>query len=278
MRRLLGALAAAMGVGAAGTAIAGPSVEIDNAAVHVVISPEARSDIHIDIVRGNPRMPLRVWSLFGRTYIDGGLGHRIQGCGGPPGAPTAFVWGIGQVPLSAMPQIVIHTPLDVEVATGGAVWGEVGRSASLDLSNAGCGAWVAGDVRGKLRIAEAGSGAVRTGAAGSADISVAGAGDVAVGQVAGAVAAMDVGSGDIDVASVNGPFNVRIAGSGRVRAASGRVSLMQASIAGSGGVLLNGVAGQLHASIMGSGDVRVARVTGGVTKAVMGSGEVRVGS
>jgi len=92
------------------------------------------------------------------------------------------------------------------------------------------------------------------------------------------VAAMDVGSGDIDVASVNGPFNVRIAGSGRVRAASGRVSLMQASIAGSGGVLLNGVAGQLHASIMGSGDVRVARVTGGVTKAVMGSGEVRVGS
>jgi hypothetical protein len=278
MRRLLGVLAAAVGLGVAGAAAAGPSVEIDNAALHVVIAPEARSDIHIDILRGNPRLPLRIWSFLGRTYIDGGLDHRIQGCGGSPGQPAAFIWGLGQTPLGAMPQIVIHVPLDVQVSAGGAVWGEVGRSASLDLANAGCGAWVAGDVRGKLRISEAGSGAARAGAAGSAELSVAGSGDIAVGQVAGAVSAMDLGSGNIDVAAVNGPFNVRIAGSGHVRAASGRVSLMQASIAGSGGVWLNGVAGQLHASVMGSGDVRVARVTGEVTKAVMGSGEVRVGS
>jgi hypothetical protein len=278
MRRLLGALAAAVGMGVAGVAAAGQSVEIDNAALHVVIAPEARSDIHIDIVHANPRMPLRIWSFLGRTYIDGGFDHRIQGCGGSATQPTAFIWGLGQVPLGAMPQIVIHTPLDVQVATGGAVWGEIGRSASLDLANAGCGAWVAGDVRGKLRISEAGAGAARAGAAGAAEISVAGSGDVSVGQVTGPVSAMDLGSGGIDLAGVNGPFSVRIAGSGQVRAASGRVSLMQASIAGSGAVWLGGSADQLRASIMGSGDVHVARVTGQVSKAIMGSGEVRVGS
>jgi hypothetical protein len=278
MRRLSGALAAAVGLCAAGAAVAAPSVEIDNAALHVVVAPEPRSDVKVEIVRGNSRLPLRVWSFFGRTYIDGGLGHRILNCGGPMGQPGAYVLGVGQVPLAALPQVVIHTPLDARVTAGGAVWGEVGRSLSLELTNAGCGSWSVGDVRGNLKISDAGSGATRAGAAASAEISVAGSGTVAVGQVAGPVNAMDVGAGDIDLASVNGPFNVRIAGSGHVRAASGRVSLMQASIAGSGGVALNGVAGALHASIMGSGDVHVARVTGQVTKAIMGSGAVRIGS
>jgi hypothetical protein len=278
MRRLLGALAAIGGVWVAGAAVAAPSVEIDNAVAHVVIAPEVRSDIKIEIVRGNPRLPLKAWTFLGRTYIDGGLGPRIRGCGGTAAQPTAMVWGVGEVPLAAMPLIVIHVPMDAHVSTGGAVWGQVGRSTSLELSNGGCGAWSVGDVRGDLRINEAGSGATRAGGAGQAEISVAGSGDVSVGQVAGPVTAMDLGSGNIDFAAVNGPFNVRIAGSGQVRAASGRVSLMEASIAGSGGVLLNGVAAQLHASIMGSGDVHVARVTGPVTKSVMGSGVVRVGS
>jgi hypothetical protein len=278
MRRLLGALAAAGGVCVASAAVAAPSVEIDNAVAHVVIAPEARSDIKIEIVRGNPRLPLKAWSFLGRTYIDGGLGGRIHGCGGTVAQPTAMIWGIGEVPLAAMPQVVIHVPLDANVSTGGAVWGQVGRSASLQLSNAGCGSWSVGDVRGDLRISEAGSGGAQAGAAGRAEISVAGSGGVSVGQVSGPVNAMDLGSGNIDFAGINGPFTVRIAGSGQVRAASGRVSAMQASIAGAGGVLLNGVAGQLSASIMGSGDVRVARVTGPVSKSIMGSGVVRIGS
>ena len=89
---------------------------------------------------------------------------------------------------------------------------------------------------------------------------------------------MNVGSGDIDVAAVNGAFDVRIAGSGRVRAAAGHASAMQASIAGSGGVALDGVADSLKASVVGSGDVRVTRVLGPVSKAVIGSGDVRFGS
>lgn len=278
MRRLLGTLMTVAGLAVAGAAAAEPSVQIDNAALEVVVAPEARSDIAIEVVRGNPAIPLHSWTFMGRTYIDGGLDHRIRGCGVVGGQPVADIWGVGQVPLSALPKIIVHTPLDARISAGGAVWGEVGRSGSLDLGNAGCGAWAIGQVQGLLKISEAGAGAARAGAAGQAVISVAGSGDVSVGQVTGPVTAMDVGSGNIDVAAVNGPFTVRIAGSGHVNAASGHATLMAASIAGSGGVALNGVAGELHASVMGSGDIHVTRVTGQITKSIMGSGVVRVGS
>jgi hypothetical protein len=278
MRRLLGALASVIGVGAATGALAAPSIEFNNAVARVTVSPEPRSDIRVEIVKANPRLPLRVWTFVGKTYVDGGLWGKLRGCGMRAGLPTARVAGMPDTTLDAMPQVVVHTPMDVRVAAGGEVWGQVGRSNSLDLDNTGCAAWAAADVRGKLRVNETGAGATRTGAAGAAVLSATGSGAIATGALSGPVVVMNLGSGDIDIASVNGPLSARIAGSGRVRIASGRATSMEASIAGSGGVSLNGVAGSLRASVMGSGDVRVARVTGLVSKSVMGSGVVRVGS
>ena len=52
-----------------------------------------------------------------------------------------------------MPQVVIRTPRDVNVDAGGAVFGSVGRSASLDLGNAGCGDWTIANVDGRRRSA-----------------------------------------------------------------------------------------------------------------------------
>ena len=60
MRRLLGALATASIGLAASAAAAAPSVQIDNAVVRVTVSPEARSDIRVEVLRANPRLPLRV--------------------------------------------------------------------------------------------------------------------------------------------------------------------------------------------------------------------------
>lgn len=280
MRRLLGALAAGFGLllATGAEAAAAPSVEISNAVVRVVVSPEARPDVRVDIVRANPRLPLKVWSFMGRTYVAGGLQGRIRGCGGSIARPSALVRGVGQVGPDAIPQIVIHTPMNVRVAAGGAVWGQVGRSESLDLTNAGCGAWEAGNVRGAMRLSQAGSGATRAGSAGAVELSAAGSGAISAGVVDGPANVMDLGSGDIDIAAVNGPLSARIAGSGRVQVAAGRVSAMHASIAGSGGIALGGVAGSLKASVVGSGDIRVARVTGPVSKAVIGSGAVKIGS
>jgi len=279
MRWFTGALAAASGFALAGAAAAAPSVDIQHAVARVIVSPELRSDIKVEIIKANPRLPIRVWSFLGQTHIDGGIGGaRLRGCHGPMGSPTAAVVGIGEVGADAMPKILIHTPMDARIGAGGAVFGQVGRSDSLELANAGCGDWQVGNVRGRMKINVAGAGSVRTGQAGSADLRVAGAGSIATHDVAGSVEAMNVGAGDIDVASVQGPFNARIAGSGHVKVAGGHASAMQAQIAGSGDIALQGVADSLNASVVGSGDVRVLRVTGPVHKAIVGSGDVRIGS
>jgi hypothetical protein len=277
MRQLAGPLVAGAALFVAGAAEAAPAVEIRNAAAQVIVTPEARSDIKVEVVRTNPRLQLRIWSFAGRTFIDGGLQHRLRGCR-PHGAPGATIAGVGETPLSTLPEIVIRTPLAARVFAGGAVWGSVGRSNELEFSNAGCGEWVIANVRGRMKVSLAGSGAARTGQSGSAELYSAGAGSISTREVADGAVAMNFGSGQIQIASVNGPFTARIAGAGSVRAASGRVSAMQAQVAGSGGISLNGVAGRLQASIVGSGDVRVNRVTGPVRKDIIGSGIVRVGS
>lgn len=278
MRRLLGAMASASGLCVAQVAFAAPPIEIDNAAARVVVLPEPRADIRVEIARRDPRLPLRVWSFAGRTYVDGGLWGRLRGCGISAGQPVARVLGLPDIPVAALPLILVRTPMDARVSVGGEVWGQVGRSATLELGNSGCGAWAVGDVRGKLKISQAGSGDTRAGAAGAAELSATGSGSIATGAIGGPLAVMNVGSGDITVAALNGPLEARVAGSGQVHVAAGRATSMQASIAGSGGVTLNGVAGSLKATVMGSGDVRVAKVTGPVSKSVMGSGVVRVGS
>ena len=279
MRRSLGALAMGAGLLTAGAACAAPTVQIDHAVVRVIVSPEPRAYIKVDIVKTNPRLPLRVWTFLGQTHVDGGFAaNNVRDCRGPATQPSVYVFGVGEVNADAMPQIVIHTPMDARVSAGGAVFGQVGRSASLDLANAGCGAWQVGNVRGKLKISVAGSGEVRAGQAGEAELMAAGSGAIMTREVAGPVAAMDVGSGDIEVASVHGPLNARIAGAGHVRVAAGHASAMKASIAGSGDIVLAGVADSLKVSVVGSGGVRVTRVTGPVSKAIVGSGEVRIGS
>lgn len=281
MRQFAGGLAAALGlIAAVGAPCAGaaPATQVRDAVARVVVLPEARSDVEVEIFKADRRLPLRVWRFAGRTYIEGGLGRRIRDCSVRSGEPSVFVAGIGQTAYDAMPQVLIHTPMASRVFVSGAVWGSIGRSDSLEFSNAGCGDWTIGNVRGRMRLSLEGAGAARAGQAGSAELYSDGSGAIVTREIAGGVVAMTAASGPIDVASVGGPFNARVAGPGSIRAAAGRVSVMQATVAGSGDVVLQGIAGTLNASILGSGDVTVSKVTGPVTKAVIGTGSVRVGS
>ncbi|HEY1750026.1 MAG TPA: DUF2807 domain-containing protein [Caulobacteraceae bacterium] len=279
MRRLLGGLAFAAGIAAAGAAAAAPSVEIKHAVVRVIVQPEARADIKVEIVNANRRLPLRITTFLGRTYVDGGvMGARVRSCHGPVTQPSAYVLGVGEVTAAAMPMIVVHTPLQAKVSAAGAVFGQVARGDSLDLVNAGCGDWDVGNVRGKLKLIATGSGSIHAGQASGADVMTAGSGGITLHEISGSVSAENVGSGDIEIAGLHGPLNARIAGSGHVRVAGGHASAMRVSIAGSGDVELLGVADSLSASVVGSGDVKVAKVTGPISKTVVGSGEVRIGS
>lgn len=270
---LFAGLVAATAAGAAQAA----SVEVKDAVARVTVIPENRSDIKVEFITQNARLPLSVRSLGGRTIVDGDLGRKIRTCRGSGDKAVVYVRGVGDVDWRDMPQVVIRTPRDVNLEAGGAVFGSVGRSASLDLANAGCGDWNIANVEGRLKVSQAGSGDTHTGSAGEAKLRVAGSGDVTAADIHGRLEVDIAGSGDIDVGTISGPLDVRIAGSGDVKVAGGHATSMSVAVAGSGNVDFRGVADSLKARIAGSGDVRAREVRGPISKTVMGSGGVTIG-
>lgn len=266
----IAALSAAAGANAA-------QVDIRHAAMRVTVIPEARNDIDVAVLKPNPKMRITVAKLGDTVIVDGGLGFRGPNCTSFFGRRGVHVWGMGFVPYDNLPQVIVRTPLDSRVGAGGAVYGIVDRSGSLELSNAGCGDWTVANVSGPLKVRMAGSGDVRAGSAGSADVHISGSSDVFLRSVQGGLDTSSSGSGNLTVTSVNGPLRVHIAGSGDVIANSGQVTQMVVGVAGSGDVRFGGVAASLDASVAGSGDVKVGRVTGPVSKRVFGSGSVNVG-
>ena len=265
-----------MVLAAAGVAHAA-SVEVKDAVARVTVIPENRSDIKVEFLSTNPRLPLNVRTFAGRTIVNGGLGRKIHACRGTGDNVSVGVRGIGEVAWKDMPQVVIRTPRDVDIDVGEAVWGSVGRSASLKLGNAGCGDWTIANVDGGMRISQAGSGNTRAGSAGETRLRAAGSGNTTVGDIRGGLKVDIAGSGDIVTASIAGPLDVRIAGSGDVKIASGHATTMRVMVAGSGNIDFRGVAETLKATVAGSGDIRAKQVTGEVRKMIMGSGGVTIG-
>jgi len=273
----LQAVIAGLGLALAAGAAHAASVEIKDAVARVTVIPEARSDVKVEFLTTNPNLPLQVRTRGSEVIIDGDLDRKIRNCENHDGRISVRVAGVGNVRYEDIPQIVIRTPKDVDIEAGGAVFGAVGKSASLTLSNAGCGDWTAANVTGRLKLNQAGSGDSRVGSSGQASLRVAGSGDVQTQEVRGALEVDIAGSGDIWAASVDGPLEVKVAGSGDVKVAGGQASTMTVSVAGSGGVDFGGVAQTLKARIAGSGDVRVKAVKGEVSKSIMGSGSVTIG-
>jgi hypothetical protein len=265
------AVTSAVGVRAA------PRVEIRSAAAHIVVIPEARADIVVSVIGASPRFPIKVSRFGDVTFIDGDVGHRVRGCPLVDGKPGVRIRGMGQVAGDSLPRLAIHAPSNVKITAGDGVSGVIGRAASLDFENRGCGQWTIANVRGRLRVNQIGSGEARAGAAGSADLSVAGAGAIATRTIHGPLTAVSSGAGAITVDSVSGVVIVRIAGSGSVGVNGGVANQLNVSIAGSGAARFGGEAKSVNASVAGPGYVSIARATGPVTRRVFGAGEILVG-
>lgn len=282
-------LAAAGGLPQAASAqpAGGPSVDVRDAAARMVVIPEARGDVEVRIVGGDPRLPpLQVRREGARIVVEGGLQRRITGC-----SESDFGWNgdrkrwgqsvtvrdVGRITLRDLPVITVRTPLDAGVGAGGAVWGEVGPSEALHLAHAGCGDWTVASVRRALDLSSQGSGDTRARTVGALNSATQGSGDLMLDAVEGPTAISIAGSGDVTIRRVTGPVSSQIAGSGDVRIADGQAANVAVRIAGSGDFTFNGRAGALSAQVAGSGDVHVAHVDGPVAKSVQGSGEVTVG-
>jgi hypothetical protein len=84
----------------------------------------------------------------------------------------------------------------------------------------------------------------------------------------------NAGCGDWKLADQAGPLNVRLAGSGDVRA--GAAQSVEAKISGSSDLYLRQAADGLSAGISGSGDIHVGRLDGRLHVHISGSGDVDV--
>ncbi len=278
MRALLLLAAAATALGFAGAAVAGPSVKIKDAVARVEVIPEPRGDVKVEFLTTNQSLPLNIRQNGSDVTVDGGLRmNRINGCNTVMGKTVIHVRGVGDVKWEDIPQIVVRVPMNAEVAAGGAVFGSVGRTDRLELSNAGCGDWTVANVKGKLDLNQAGSGDTKVGSAGSAEINIAGSGDVKTQEIGGDLEINIAGSGGVTAASVNGKLEANIAGSGDVTVNGGRSRAVDVSVMGSGDVDFGGEADSVEVSVAGSGDVRIAKANGPVSKHVAGSGDVIIG-
>ncbi|HWA61582.1 MAG TPA: DUF2807 domain-containing protein [Caulobacteraceae bacterium] len=308
------AATAAAGLATAASAAAEPSLEIRHAAVRVVVMPEARADVMVEVLKANPRLPLYIDRVGDQVIVDGHLPGFLTGCHGSGQNLRAQIFGRGDFKAEEFPQIVVHTPMDVRVHSGGVSVGSIGRAHSVELREGGCGSWTVANVEdllsarlsgsgeieagtsrraelglsgvGRLRAAAiadtlegrvSGSGLIDVTSAQSAELVVSGSGNVRAGTIPGGLTAEISGSGDVSVARVDGPLRARLSGVGHIRVPAGQVTVLQAHISGSGDVDFGGVAQTLEADVSGSGDIHVGKVTGQVDKRVSGSGQVTVG-
>ncbi len=277
-------------------------VEIRNAVARVVVIPEDRADIAVEIEHGSsPLERMTVTRRGDDVFIDGGLSRNaVRSCSSgsssatqPGEGATVDIRGHGRMNVSDTPLVVVRTPRDVDVkagrtggrsrilnitrgGSGGAVFGSIGRGArSIELSNRGCGDWTVANTEGELDLSSTGSGSIRAGTSGTLDLSVAGSGGVSTGATGDADIAV-AGSGDISVASTRSA-DIAIAGSGDVRIGRVDGDTLEVSIAGSGDVRVGGgQARTLDVSIAGSGNVTFDGRAGDVDASIMGSGDVRV--
>lgn len=277
MRLAIALTAAVAGLAAASAAAAGPSVQIRDAVARVTVIPEDRADVKVEMLTTNPSLPLEVRTNGTTTVITGDLAHRIADCHSRGDRPTAYVRRLGEVSYENMPQVVIRMPKAVVLETDGAVYGTVGRSASLDIENSGCSAWTIADVAGDAKLRESGAGSAKMGASGRLELQLSGAGSVHATQVRQGLEATLSGAGGVTVDELNGPLMAHVSGVGHIKIAQGHATSVRASVSGVGGVEFGGDAQTLDASISGFGGVRVKSVSGQVIKSVSGGGRVTIG-
>ncbi len=274
MKMLAFITASVMALGAATAASAHTEVNLKDIAAKVVVTPENRPDVELKVVYGDAKVPVIMVHTEGDTLVaDGKLFHKRLNC---KENGAVDIQGLGLVAGADLPTVYIKVPMDAKVASGGATFGKVGASNSLELSSGGCGNWQAGPVSGKAEINIGGSGDISLAGSGDAEVNIGGSGNFTSPQ-ANRMEANIAGNGDIQIGRVTGPIEVNISGSGNVKVDDGVAPKVEVNILGSGDVRFGGEARDLEVNIAGSGDVRVKAATGNISKSILGSGKVIVG-
>ena len=108
---LIGA-ASAMALSAVG-AQAATKLEIRDAVTRVIVIPEARGDVKVEVQKRHPGLPMRMWVEGDTVKIDGDLGRNAIGnCHSMGGHKDVNVRDKGEIDYDDLPILVVRTPMD----------------------------------------------------------------------------------------------------------------------------------------------------------------------
>ena len=270
----IGILAGAV-MATAGAAQAAELV-FDDIVARVLVIPEARSDIQVEITPGRAGLPApQVRRTGANVRIEGD--SEARQCTGAAEEMRIRLRGGAELSMAEAPMITVRAPRSVTISkNGGAVVGRIGRTQDLRLQASGCSHWTVADVAGTLVADQSGGARMLAGQARTAQLRASGGGVIDLRGTAN-LEANGSGGGVVRVASVSGPVEADGSGGGGVKVSGGRASLLRADASGGGWVDFDGVADALDAEASGGGRVSVARVTGTVNQSASGGGRVSVG-
>ncbi|HWA00424.1 MAG TPA: DUF2807 domain-containing protein [Caulobacterales bacterium] len=254
---------------------AAAGVHIEHAAARVVVIPEARQDISIEINNpgGVPTPAVSFEEGADKIEIDGQLRGRVRDCR----EDGVVLSGYGQLAADQLPLITIHAPMAVDISVDSGSTTQIGRAQSVEAAFGGCGAATIADVAGPLKLSVGGSGRITAGGARELDLELGGSGEVRTGAIASGASVSMGGSGEVSLASLTGDLRGQLGGSGTFTVQSGAIGRADIDMSGSGQTRLSARVQQLSVDIAGSGGVSVDHgPTAEADLDVGGSGHVRL--
>lgn len=152
--------------------------------------------------------------------------------------------------------------------------GQVGDVGGVKMELFGCGDIVFGNIRQDLDASISGSGSLKVGNVGAnVKSDVSGSGDIDISNIGGDLELSLSGSGDFKSGRIAGQTKIEAAGSSSIELASARN--VEADIAGSGTVTINGGRGNVRADISGSADLIHRGIAISPIVEISGSGDAK---
>lgn len=224
-------------------AAARPVLTVEAPAARVIVIPEARQDMAVEAGEGLAIHPV----AGGSARVTGDSSWLEQNIpwlfGYACKAAGVSRWG-QTIALKDLPRVTVRVPLDAEIVTKGAVYGQAGAGRALKLTASGCGTWRLGPLSSGLTVTQAGPGQViASHVDGRLTATVDGAGKIVVGE------------------GVVSSANLVMNGSGRIDD-RGTAGILNAKMNGSGAITVRLLAGQANVSYDGDGDVTWGRPKG----------------
>ncbi len=224
-------------------AAARPVLTLDAPAARVIVIPEARQDMTLV---ADPRLTIHPVA-GGSARVTGASSWLEQNFpwlfGYSCNATGVSRWG-QTIPLKDLPTLTVRVPLDAEIVSSGAIYGQAGAGRALKLSAAGCGTWRLAPLSESLTVTQTGPG------------------QVIASHVDGKLTATVDGDGTIVVGEgVASTATLVMKGKGRIDD-RGTVGMLNAQMKGSGLITVRLLAGQAKVAYDGDGDVRWGRPKG----------------